>query len=282
MVEQDAGLAAGNQRIETPYLQLVLTRLWREEVAAGSHMLRAQTLRRLGGAQQIVHTHLDEALGALPARQQDVAAGIFHHLVTPSGTKIAHTAPDLADYAQLPEAEVVSVLEELSRGDVRILRPVPSPSGRPDDTPAYEIFHDVLAPAVLNWWTRHTEARAAEARLGKQLEQSAEQTRAAENRARRYSKWLKRVSVIAMALLLALVSVVALLAMRGRDAAVRGQSTARSGGLAAEALARLGSNPASSLRLALDALQERRTPQAEGCAPAGALRVTCPRGLSRP
>jgi hypothetical protein len=88
MVEQDAGLAASNQRIETPYLQLVLTRLWREEVAAGSHMLRAQTLRRLGGAQQIVHTHLDEALGALPARQQDVAAGIFHHLVTPSGTKL--------------------------------------------------------------------------------------------------------------------------------------------------------------------------------------------------
>jgi WD40 repeat protein len=263
MVEQDAGLAASNQRIETPYLQLVLTRLWREEAAAGSHTLRAQTLRRLGGAQQIVHTHLDEALGALPAHQQEVAAGIFHHLVTPSGTKIAHTAPDLADYAQLPEAEVVSVLEELSRGDVRILRPIRSPSGQPDDTPAYEIFHDVLAPAVLDWWTRHTEARAAEARLGEQLEQSAQETRAAENRARRYGKWLKRVSVIAMALLLALVSVVAVLAMRGRDSAVRGQSTARSGRLAAEALARLGSNPASSLHLALNALQQRSTPQAE-------------------
>ena len=102
VVEQEASPASSIQRIETPYLQLVLTRLWQEEVATGSFTLRAGTLRQLGGAQQIVHTHLDEALGALSARQQDVAAAIFHHLVTPSGTKIAHTAPDLADYVQLP------------------------------------------------------------------------------------------------------------------------------------------------------------------------------------
>jgi WD40 repeat protein len=261
MVEPDT--VEPRQRIETPYLQLVLTRLWREEVAADSHTLRAETLQRLGGAQQIVHTHLDEALGALPARQQDIAAGIFHHLVTPSGMKIAHTAPDLADYAQLPQSEVVSVLAELSRGDMRILRPIPPPSGQSDADPAYEIFHDVLAPAILDWWTRHTEARAAEARLAPRLERSAEQTRAAEERAHRYRQWLKRVSVIAMALLLALVSVVAVLAIRGRDAAIKAQSNSHSRELAARALEQVTIYPESSLGLALDALEVGSTPEAE-------------------
>jgi WD40 repeat protein len=263
VVEKSTDQDVTGQQIETPYLQLVLTRLWREEVGAGSHTLRAETLRRLGGAQQIVHTHLDEALRALPARQQDVAAGIFHHLVTPSGTKIAHTAPDLADYAQLPQAEVISVLERLSRADVRILRPVPPPSGQPDADPAYEIFHDVLAPAILDWWTRHTEARAAEARLGARLERSAEETRAAQERAHRYRQWLRRVSVVAMALLLILVSAVAVLAVRERNTARRAQRSSLSRELAAVAVTRLTSNPASSLGLALDALQNDSTPQAE-------------------
>jgi WD40 repeat protein len=164
MVEKAADQDVGHG-IETPYLQLVLTRLWHEEVAAGSHRLRVETLRRLGGAQQIVHSHLNEALRALPARQQDVAAEIFHHLVTPSGTKIAHTARDLAGLAELPEVEVTSVLGELSAGDVRILRPVPPPAGQPRAEPGYEILHDVLAPAVLDWRASHVVAQAAEERL---------------------------------------------------------------------------------------------------------------------
>src|SRR5207248_6999838 len=130
--------------------------------------------------------HLDEALRALTPRQQDVAAGVFHHLVTPSGTKIAHTTPDLADYAELPEADVASVIAELSRGDIRILRPVAPYSPGPDADPAYEIFHDVLAPTILDWRTRHTDARAAEARLGERPAHTAEQPRTPEARAPRY------------------------------------------------------------------------------------------------
>ena len=262
VVEQEASPARANDRIETPYLQLVLTRLWLEEIAAGSFTLRAETLRRLGGAQEIVHAHLDEALRALTPRQQDVAAAIFHHLVTPSGTKIAHTTPDLADYAQLPEAEVASVIAELSRGDVRILRPVAPYSAGPDADPAYEIFHDVLAPTILDWRTRHTEARAAEARLGARLERSAEQTRAAEERARRYRRWLKRVSIVALVLLLALATTVAALAVRGQHAAEKAQMTSHSRALAAQAVTLLASDPASSLRLALTAMREDPNPEA--------------------
>ncbi len=76
------------------YLQLVMTRLWDEEVRAGSSVLRLETLNRLGGAERIVRTHLDTTMSALPPGEQEVAARVFHFLVTPSGTKIAHTALD--------------------------------------------------------------------------------------------------------------------------------------------------------------------------------------------
>jgi hypothetical protein len=46
--------AGGRFRVETAYLQLVMKRLWDEEVAIGSHRLRLETLERLGGADTIV------------------------------------------------------------------------------------------------------------------------------------------------------------------------------------------------------------------------------------
>src|SRR5881227_1106620 len=49
-------------QVETPYLSLVMERLWRAEQAAGSRVLRQATLSALGGAEQIVRDHLDDAL----------------------------------------------------------------------------------------------------------------------------------------------------------------------------------------------------------------------------
>jgi len=94
-VIDDAG--ACESRIEASFPQLVLTRLWEEENAAGSGVLRLETLDRLGGAERIVPTHLDAAMAKLSRPERDVAARIFHFLVTPSGTKIAHRASDLAE-----------------------------------------------------------------------------------------------------------------------------------------------------------------------------------------
>lgn len=169
----DAGRGAvresnAESQIETPYLQLVMLRLWNEETNAGSKVLRLQTLDALGGAKRIVRTHLDAAMGALPTGEQSVAASIFHYLVTPSGTKIAHTARDLAEYAQLPQEKITQVLEDLSGGDVRILRSVDPPPDQPS-TPRYEIFHDVLASAVLDWRSRYVLARLRERGRRKRL-----------------------------------------------------------------------------------------------------------------
>ncbi|HEU4398440.1 MAG TPA: ATP-binding protein, partial [Actinomycetota bacterium] len=155
--------------IETPYLQMVLTRLWAEEAAKGSRRLRLATLEALGGPERIVRTHLDEALDRLPAGQREVAARVFHYLVTATGSKVAHTATDLAAYTGLPLEQVRSVLDRLSAPDARILRAVAAPSGQ-DGEPRHEIFHDVLAPAILGWRARWVAARQAEAAAERQLE----------------------------------------------------------------------------------------------------------------
>jgi hypothetical protein len=145
-------------RIETPYLQLVMTRLWDEERRSGSRALRRATLERLGGAERIVATHLDEVLSVLSPEERHLAANVFHYLVTPSGTKIAHSPADLAAYVDVPEPELRPVLQRLADGDVRILRPVPRPFGEAGE-PRFEIFHDVLAAVILDWRSRYVKDR---------------------------------------------------------------------------------------------------------------------------
>jgi WD40 repeat protein len=137
----------GEERIEAAYLQLVLERLWRAERERGSHTLRLATLRELGGAAAIVREHLHGALDGLTPAERRAAASMFEYLVTPTGGKIAQRVEDLANYAGTTRAEVEAPLGELEAA--RILRRVPVPD-QPDAV-SYELFHDVLAGAVLDW-----------------------------------------------------------------------------------------------------------------------------------
>src|SRR6266545_326724 len=164
-------------QIEAPFLQLVMKRLWSEEIRTGSLVLRRATLDRLKGAREIVRAHLDKEMSALLPEQQEIAARMFYQLVTSSGTKIAHSAADLATYAKADPAQVGDLLRKLA--EVRILRPVPGER--------YEIFHDVLAPAVLDWHGRYEKAQAqaeAERELHKRLEQAQAKHQVAEQQLR--------------------------------------------------------------------------------------------------
>ncbi len=195
--------AGGETRIETPYLQLVMTRLWEEESREGSRVLRQSTLQRLGGAERIVRTHLDAAMAALPPDEQETAARMFRMLVTPSGTKIAHTVKDLAAYAELPRDQLEPVLEKLS-GRGRILRPVAPPPDQPE-LPRYEIFHDVLAPAILDWRRRYAERQQqAEIRREEEQRRAQEQAELFRQRERERSRLMRIGLVIAAVLLLLL------------------------------------------------------------------------------
>jgi WD40 repeat protein len=232
----------GEGRIETPYLQLVLRRLWDEEQALGSRELRVSTLRQLGGAEQIVRDHVERALTDLSPEEKDVAALLFDHLVTPSGTKIAHEVEDLAKYAGTTAAEVMPVLTKL--GDERILRSVEGSGGRDS---RYEIFHDVLAEPVLAWKAGHETNRALEA------------ASALARRRHRRLALVAGVSVTALVILGALT----VFAFSQRSTSAARERTAKSRELAAAALTQLDLDPELSLLLALEAEKVQSNPSVD-------------------
>ena len=155
---------AGPQRVETPFLQIVMLRLWEEEKAQGSTQIHAATLERLGGPAAIVRQYLDTFMDNLSRGQQKISAQIFYHLVTPSGTKIAQSAHDLAYFTSIPEEHITEVLLALS-GPARLLRTV---SALGEGGSRYEIFHDALARPMLDWRRRFLERQRREEELAAQ------------------------------------------------------------------------------------------------------------------
>lgn len=150
-IGQGVAASAKSNNIETPYLQLVMTRLWAQELAKNSRTLHLETFIKLGGAETIVKSHLDFVMKRLSSDHQLLASKIFQYLVTPSGTKIALSAGDLANFVDLPVPVVKSLLQRLSEQDVRLLRAIETKE-KLDVT--YEIFHDVLAAPILEWRER--------------------------------------------------------------------------------------------------------------------------------
>jgi WD40 repeat protein len=207
-----------------------MQRIWEEDRASLSDALRSQTLERLGGAQHIVEEHLAGAMAELTPEEKDVAARLFNHLVTPSGTKIAHDVGDLADFAGVPTAEVEPVLQSLS--ERRILRSVEE-GGRV----RYEIFHDVLAEPVLAWRTEHEADRELEAQ---RLESD-----------RRHRRLLVVIGIGAV--LLAAMSAVTVFALTQRSEAREQARNAKANELEANADALLASDPELSVLLATKA-----------------------------
>jgi CHASE2 domain-containing sensor protein len=167
MALASSAVPSDEARIEPAHLQLVMARLWAVDTAAGSTTLRLATLESLGGAATIVRTHVQGAMSSLPGRDQRLAAQVLRYLVTPSGAKVRHVPSDLAEYVDRPEPQVRGLLERLSSGDLRILRPAPAPPGSSAPA-AYEVFHDVLTGALLDWRSRF-ERRRLEARARRLL-----------------------------------------------------------------------------------------------------------------
>ena len=72
-----AAKASVGDRVEAPFLQLVLERLWRATVDEGDNVLTLERLERLGRARKIVENHLVQALALLSREEQDVASDCF-------------------------------------------------------------------------------------------------------------------------------------------------------------------------------------------------------------
>ncbi|MDX6440913.1 MAG: hypothetical protein QOE43_642 [Gaiellaceae bacterium] len=219
-----------SEHVEAPFLQLVLERLWAEERAEGSRLLRLDTFQRLGGAEPLLRNHVYGALERLSPPEQDTVARLVRQLVTPSGAKTSHTAVDLVEYTGASTAEVQSLLDALTHE--RIIRVVEGSAGR---QARYEIFHDVLAQPLLAW------------RSGYELERE----RVAARRQRRRLRSLIAAALVA----LLIVSAVAIFALVQRGTARSQARRAHARELSAQALAGISSNPVASLARALQAAE---------------------------
>jgi formylglycine-generating enzyme required for sulfatase activity len=157
--------SSGGGRIELPYLQLALIKLWQAEGGSAATVLRETTLTdkaKLGGVGRIVRDHVNGVMAHLKPDEQALCAKMFDRLVTPLGSKIAFPTAALA----MPEVvgpnvnpeRVENVLNKLTPTEARILKPVTT-----NGSSGFEIFHDVLGQPVLEW-KRDYNARQARIR----------------------------------------------------------------------------------------------------------------------
>jgi WD40 repeat protein len=249
------GTRPAREEVAAPYLQLVMKRLWDTELGQGSRRLRLETLAELGGAQTIVRTHVDRALASLADEDREATVDIFHHLVTPSGTKIALAASDLAEYTGRAADETNALLERLASSGIRILRPVPPPPGGTGGA-RFEISHDLLAPAILDWGSRRRAVR-----LEHEKEAAERQVQTEKRRTRMF-----RALAIGSAVLLIAATVLAVTATSAEQSAQSARQKAESSAASAEVTLSqdvLSKDPDLAALLALHALQGPHSSQAE-------------------
>ncbi len=150
ILEIESRISTSEPSIQPAYLQMVMTRIWNEEVSSNSNVLRKQTLEKLGGVQKIIKTHLDIVMKNFSSEECQICSEMFRYLVTPSGVKVAHTVSDLASYACIDKEQMTPVIVKLCSEE--ILREIP-PSSRVNEN-RYEIYHDILGRAILDWQAR--------------------------------------------------------------------------------------------------------------------------------
>ena len=154
----------------------------------------------------------------------------------------------MAEYTDYQVGSATALLERLASTQTRILRTVPPPHGK-DTGIRYEITHDLLAPAILDWGGRQKAVR-----LEQQKEAAEQRTLVEKRRARNF----RALAAGALAVLI-VASVLAVLAFANGSAARAARHEAESRGLAASSEAALSQNPQRATALALSALKLDRT-----------------------
>jgi WD40 repeat protein len=216
------GERSTSDEIETPFLQLVMARVWQRErieprPGKRSTTLRKSTLDELGGAEEIVRNHLIGALEGLSPAELEAAVDIFSLLVTPSGAKIAHTEGDLAKITG-HSGEVVKVVVERLAAERIVRAQDPAPGSK--DT-RWELFHDKLARPVLDWRNQRENTRE-----NIRLEGERRRAQAEADRQRRQARRF-RVLAVAAGLLAIACLVVLGFAVAGKRAADKAKSLAQ-------------------------------------------------------
>ena len=204
-------LSKQKPHIKAPYLQLVMDSIWHAEMTQSLRCLQIDTFNSLGRSKGIAEQHVASKLRSPPLslRELDIAASVFHYLVTPSGSKLAISASDLADWARADWAKekplnhndnirnsqfnnipiiwlllqeidymagILFLRESLNTNELSIfLNKLTESEFRilrtvgKSPNVCYEIFHDVLAMPILTW-----QSQKIKERIEKRAKQQAE------------------------------------------------------------------------------------------------------------
>jgi tetratricopeptide (TPR) repeat protein len=164
----NAAKSPSDFRYKALALQAVLTNLWEIEVApllggnsseSGPIFLTLNGLRKLADHKEnhetevnfIVRTYFDQRLGHLTDLESEWAAEILRGLVRAGGHKRARSPEALAKEATLPKQEVEALLSKLSSDPINLLRKVGTKNIQ------YEMHHDVMAFAIMDWSNRQRQ-----------------------------------------------------------------------------------------------------------------------------
>jgi len=236
-----------SDRVDTTFLQLVLLYLWEQEKEIGNAEITTEALERSQGAGNIASTYVDRTLSDFSAEEQEMCSRMFLFLVTPSGTKIPQRLTDLAVHAECSIDEARPVLTKMAQPPSMLLQRLSRPE-------RYQIRHDRLALAVLDWRNRFEAEKKKQEIVAQSLRQQEEAT----NRLRQ-ARLIRRLSLITgAALLMALLASLYGLSMRGKQVKTLQQITELSSPNKTlsdrEAAARLWAETTQALK---EALQQR-------------------------
>ena len=119
-----------------------------------------ETLNRLGGrGAHRAHAPRQDPRRAACRGAHEPRQGCFTISSRPQGQRLP-TPPVTLPNTHIPaKNSCTPVLEKMSASGIRILRPVAPPPDQLNAPTRYEIFHDVLAPAMLDWRRRYLQQR---------------------------------------------------------------------------------------------------------------------------
>ena len=224
-----------------------MSRLWERGAPVGlAHAARRPRSSGSAAPSRSSAAHLDDALAALDAARRRTSR--------PRSSASSSRRPGRRSLTLVPPISR-STRRLPSRSSCRSSRRSPAQRGSCARSPrrrarrrrAFEIFHDVLAPAILDWRAAHEQARAA---------------REAAARRRMVRRRLAA-GGSTMLLLVVVFAGLAIWALGQRSEAQKQAEVARSQALAASAVSQLDADPELGLLLAVEAAEGEPTREAE-------------------
>ncbi|UQA55543.1 protein kinase domain-containing protein [Polyangium aurulentum] len=160
LIERMLGVLA-KTRSPLPLLQFTAAKLW-EARDAEKCLLTEASYEALGGVEGTLATHADAVLGAMPARDMELARAFFERLVTPERTRAIVDVGELRELAADPK-DAERVLGRLVEARLLVVEPLAGEGGG-----TVEIVHESLIerwPRLSRWLDDSEEDVAFVARL---------------------------------------------------------------------------------------------------------------------